>query len=289
MSSRHRALNLSLTGLVVLAVVTAVVAVLALLQYRGSAQSATPVTSSAPASTESEPADTPVSPQETEASETAEPTAAETVSPELAQFAAALTGGDSVMVFGDGTGNDDGEWVSLWAQDYLAKSRATDYVVWDRDAAVWGAPMQMSSSGNPLTVWNASVRSPEITTEPDRVVQAWQPANAVILSYGHVQTADTIAGYMQSILDAVRLQSPEVPVAVVLQNPDPSATAAQQDATVAAIAAWAEGQGLAIIDVHSGFPQDQASRDNLLEIDGTPNAQGSGVFASVVANSIPLG
>ena len=82
--------------------------------------------------------------------------------------------------------------------------------------------------------------------------------------------------------------SPTVPVAVILQNPDPTASADQQQATVAAIAAWAQAQSLATIDVYAGFPQNQAERDALVELDGSPNEQGSQLFARIVADALPL-
>ena len=78
------------------------------------------------------------------------------------------------------------------------------------------------------------------------------------------------------------------PVAVILQNPDPTASADQQQATVAAIAAWAQAQSLATIDVYAGFPQNQAERDALVELDGSPNEQGSQLFARIVADALPL-
>ena len=193
-----------------------------------------------------------------------------------------------MLVFGDGTGIEDDEWVSIWARDHIAHARATEYVLWDRDAAVWGAPLALSSVGQPMTVWNASIRSPQLDYETTRLAQAWQNVDAVLLSYGHVQTADVIAADMQAILDAVRLQTPTDPVAVILHNPDPTASADQQQATVAAIAAWAQAQSLATIDVYAGFPQNQAERDALVELDGSPNEQGSQLFARIVADALPL-
>jgi len=277
-SKRQRAATLPIVGLIVLAVITAIVSIVALLQYRPGKQTAIPPTASAPQTSQTDETPTPSEPA------TPQPTTATA----LDHFATAFAQGHSVLVFGDGTGNEDDEWVSIWARDHVAHARATEYVLWDRDMAVWGAPVALSSAGQPMTVWNASIRSPQLDYETTRVAQAWQNVDAVLLSYGHVQTADVIAADLQAILDAVRVQSPTVPVAVILQNPDPTATADQQQATVAAIASWAHAQDLATIDVYAGFPQNQAERDALVELDGSPNEQGSQLFARIVADALPL-
>ena len=54
------------------------------------------------------------------------------------------------------------------------------------------------------------------------------------------------------------------------------------------IVAWAQAQSLATIDVYAGFPQNQAERDALVELDGSPNEQGSQLFARIVADALPL-
>ena len=108
---------LQLVGLIAIAVVTVVVSVLALTQYRTPTQQATP-------------APQPATPSESEPVPSAEPTPTPTPEPTevpltpLQQVGRTLAApGASVMVIGDGTGNEDDEWVSVWARDHLAVNR----------------------------------------------------------------------------------------------------------------------------------------------------------------------
>ena len=102
--------RLQLVGLVVLAVVTLIVSVLALTRYREPVpQAATPAPQTQDAA--SWPADEPA--EESEPAPEPEPlTPLQEVGVRLAEP------GASVMVIGDGTGNEDDEWVAVWARDY---------------------------------------------------------------------------------------------------------------------------------------------------------------------------
>lgn len=272
------------TGLVLLASAAVGLSVFALIQSRtASPSSASPGwTPSAAASASDLPSSAPPvsTPPVT-------PTSTPALSP-LQQMSATLgRPGAQVMVIGDGSGNETDEWVALWARNHLATSRAVSLSTWNRTSADYDAAVSLGQ-GEALTVWNASTRSPEMAEEPQRVAQAWREADVVLLSYGHRRTAGTIAGQLDQILAAIRGQDAQVPVAVVLQNPDPTASAAQQSATVEAVNQWAARQGLPTIDVYAGFPSSQAERNRLVEEDGSPNPEGSALFARIVAEALPV-
>ena len=271
---------LQLVGLIALAVVTVVVSVLALTQYRTPTQQATP-------------APQPATPSESEPVPSAEPTPTPTLEPTevpltpLQQVGRTLAApGASVMVIGDGTGNEDDEWVSVWARDHLAVNRGVAYHLWDRYGLRWVEPVALGSGAASLDVWNASILSPEMAGEPARVQAAWQPVDAVLLSYGHWRDPVAVGGELTAILHAIRGQDPNVPVVVILQNPGPWSVAASQETNVRAVADWAAQNNLPTIDVYGGWPVDQGQRDALLEADGSPTLEGSRLFARIVAEAL---
>ena len=104
-------------GLIVLAVITAIVSIVALLQYRPGTQTAIPPASSATQT-----------PQQTDET----PTPSEPATPEptpataLDHFATAFAQGHSVLVFGDGTGNEDDTEILQKVND--VKQRISDLI-----------------------------------------------------------------------------------------------------------------------------------------------------------------
>ena len=296
MAGRDARKALASVGLLALGVVTLVTSALALLQHR-EAPAAEPAASPAPAP--APPSDSPTGPGPAASATTptappASPTSTATAASPvpaplggLAAFSAALAGdGASVLVLGDGSGNDADEWVSVWAEQHLSIDRAVTYVAWNRETQSFDEPEQLAGSGPAVTVWNASVRSPTLSNEPARLGKAWNDQDAVLLSYGHRKHAGDIRPSMDAILAAVRELSATVPVAVILQNPDPSESADQQERTVSEIADWAVAESLPVINVYDGFPSDQSERDALLEADGSPTPDGSALFAEIVAEAL---
>ncbi|AQP48855.1 hypothetical protein BW730_16510 [Tessaracoccus aquimaris] len=286
--SRNR---LATVGLAALATATVAVSWLALSQFRGVAAPAdSPAPSVAPTSTTPSPTAIPVDPIPSPSRKPSPQPTASAPAPQpgsLAAFAAAFAAdGAAVTIFGDGSGNEESEWVHRWATEHLAKRHAVSYAAWNAKTSTFPDPAPLSNEGASLTVWNASMRSPVLSREPGRVARAWQRSDAVLLSYGHRKHAGEIESALDAILEAVRGQAADVPVAVVLQNPDPSASADQQKATVAAVAGWAKAHALPTIDVYSAFPTRQRDRDKLVEEDGSPNDEGSRLFASAIAEAL---
>lgn len=258
-----------LIGLGVLAVVTVIVASMALTQYR---------TPTAPVATA-----TPTS-SATEASPT--PTPAQALN-SLAHIAALLQApGSSVLVLGDGSGNEADEWVSVWAQDHLAADRTVSYAVWEPGAAAFASPTAFGTASDTMTVWNASVRSPVMSSESARVAKAWQPVGVVLLSYGHRQSADQISPELDAILAAIHQQDPSVAVAVLIQNPDPATTESTQRATTLTVQEWAVRNDLPTINIYDAFIADPRPRSQLVESDGSPTPAGSQLWAQTLADAL---
>lgn len=206
----------------------------------------------------------------------------------LAQATAILTSpeGASVLVIGDGSGNDDDEWVSVWARDHLAAGAKVSYRAWDRANREYAAAVRIGSTGPTIEVWNASVSSPDMTREPARVTQAWQDADLVLLSYGHRRSPNEVEAQLDTVLAAVRGCDADVPLVVMIQNPDRAATEAVQRATTRQIQAWAGAHDVATVDLYSAFTADPTPRNDLVESDGSPTPHGSRLWSQALADAL---
>ena len=257
----------SVAGLVVLGLITAVAVVLALLQHRVPTVAATPPPAPVPVT----PTPTPAAPREGLAG------VADVInSPE----------GASILVIGDGTGDEDDEWVAVWARDHLATNATVSYRAWDRANNQYGAAVRTGSTGPTIELWNASVRSPDMAREPDRIARAWQDADVVLLSYGHRRMPSRITAEMDAVAAAVRANSPDARVVVLLQNPDRAATEIVQRDTVQAIKTWADANAFPTVDVYGAFMADATPRNELVESDGSPTVIGSRLFSQVLSDAL---
>lgn len=194
-------------------------------------------------------------------------------------------GPGSVLVFGDGSGDEPDEWVRRWAVDHLGTERPVSYRSWDRDGEAW---RKASPNGgvDAITVWNASRRSPDLAAEPARVAKASRRADVVLLSYGHRKTPDEIAGALTAIHAAVLEENPDATVVVLLQNPDPAERQWQQLDTVQEVKRWARAAGLDTVDIYDAFLADPTPRADLVEADGSPTATGSALWARTLHAAI---
>lgn len=275
-------------GLGALVLVTGLVSFLAIRQHQAPVQVAVPAETPTMSNAQSPSTDPtpPPTPTTTPSTTSASPsTAPSTPASPLGDATVALAEpGASVLVLGDGSGNENDEWVRLWA-DELSESRSVTYNLWDRAAAAYEPPVELGS-GPELTIWNGSVRGPDLEVEAERIQKAWEDADVVLLSYGHRQYPRYIADHMSAILKAIRANSGDAEVVVILQNPDPAKSAENQERVVEAISKWADEQKLPTLDVHGGFPTKQSERDILLEEDGSPNQEGSALFARLVSEAL---
>ena len=267
-------------GLAVLAVVTVLLVFLAFQKQRTPPSQA----ASTPVVTQSSTPSPSLSPSASPAS----PSPSATVRDGLAGIADIIDSpaGASVVVIGDGSGNQRDEWVSVWARDHLAEDATVSYRVWDRAAGEYADSIEHGSSDREVAVWNASVSAPDMASEPDRIGEAWQDADVVLLSYGHRQSADEVSGQMDAVLAAVRAQNKRVPVAVLIQNPDRANTEAAQRETTSEIKKWADAEDVPTVDIYTAFIDDPARRNDLVEPDGSPTPQGSQLWAKTLAQAL---
>lgn len=191
-----------------------------------------------------------------------------------------------MLMLGDGSGDEDDEWVAVWARDHLAVSATVSYRAWDKANRQYSAAVRHGSSGPTIDVWNAHVSRPDMTREAARVTQAWQDADLVLLSYGHRRSPNEVAAQLDAILAAIRSRDADVPVVVLLQNPDRTDTEAVQRETTQAIQAWATKQGFATVDIYSAFTGDPTPRNDMVEWDGSPTPQGSQLWAKALADAL---
>ena len=273
-------------GISALAVVAAVVVIMAMIQYRAPNAKATPVSGTTSASV-------PVRSTSTFASTSATPSPAKASTPTASPTGLALAnsilsapGGASVLVIGDGTGDATNEWVAVWARDHLATKATVSYSAWDWVSSQYATAVRYGTTGQTITVWNASVRSPDMALEPARIAQAWQTSSLVLLSYGHRRAPGTITAQMDAVLAAIRAKNATVPIVVMIQNPDRADTETIQRENTQKIQAWAGAHGFATVDIYSAFMADPTPRNTMVESDGSPSPQGSQLWATTLAEAL---
>ena len=187
----------------------------------------------------------------------------------------------TISVLGDSTSNTRQEWVHLWAQA-LAGDRPVSISHWNESTEEgFVEPDVLSTSGDrsPVTIWSGSQGGASAAYPVQRLdVMVPEPPDLVLLNFGHNQTAETVQAQFQELLGAVRGSSEEVPVVVVLQQPQ----AGDANAEVRQlIREWAEAEGLAVVDVAAAFLA-QDDFEDLLEDPVHPNQEGSQLWAGTV-------
>jgi len=261
-----------IVGIIAFALVTAFLAGYVLMQYRTPVQAVAVASGSAASGIPTETAVTP---------------SAATPSPSrIASIATAINAPDSsILVLGDGSGNDGDEWVSLWARNYLASTRAVTYRALNATGSEFAQKATtFGVAGEPLTVWNASMSDPDMAAEPARLSRLWQSSGVVLLSYGHRQSADVIEKNLTGILAAIRAKDENTAVLVLIQNPDPAASEKTQRAATLAVQRWAAANNLPSVNVYDAFLASPRGRGELVESDGSPTPTGSELFARTLAD-----
>lgn len=268
-------------GLVALALVTVILVVWSLPQTRNPNVPSTPAPVPLATITESE-----ISEPPSPSSSTPKPSPTPTLTG-LSGVATLLNGDDpvSVLVMGDGSGNETDEWVYLWARDHLPADRQVTYRAWNPDVSRWGKAVT-TGKGAATTIWNASKASPDLAKEAKRLTTVWRPADVVILSYGHRGDPKTIASQLEVVRNAVAAENRQAIVLVIIQNPDPVATQSTQAETTKAVRTWAKKRDLDTVDVYRAFVTDSAPRYQLVESDGSPTPLGSALWARTFAEAV---
>lgn len=195
-----------------------------------------------------------------------------------------------VLVLGDSTGNDRGEWTFLWAQA-LAGTRPTwiaPWNEWTEDGYI--EPEQLladqageGSLGEVLVLSGQQTGAPAGYAASRIDLMVPETPDLVILNLGHNNLAEDVAEGLASTLEALRTEiDDDVPVLVTLQQPQVGDQAAD---VRAAVAAWAEEEGLPTMDVAARFLQEE-DPDSLLLDAVHPDEVGSQLWAEVVARAL---
>jgi hypothetical protein len=202
--------------------------------------------------------------------------------PRLGPFRAAVGDAGSILVIGDSTGNDPGEWVDLWAQD-LGRAREVTLRQWASGAEEFADPPLVYGSGRALGIWNLSY--PGVRADyAGRLASVPVQPDAVILNVGHNRSANAIRRVIRTTTPAIEDRWGEVPEAYVLQNPS-TADPDQSESAVTFLRTLATQDRVPVIDVHAAFLE--AGPLGALLGDGTrPNAQGSRVWADAVGAAL---
>jgi lysophospholipase L1-like esterase len=207
----------------------------------------------------------------------------------LAEVRAVMGGHGPVVVsvLGDSTGNEDGEWVDLWARR-LGGTRRVVLHQWDDVHGGWLPRTRVYGQHGPsVTIWNSSKSGAQAryASARLRVIQPQRP-DLVVYSFGHNHSRGQVVGPMRALVAAVDRRWPAPPSSVVLlQNPQLGATAATHAEVEAELRRWAAGAGLPTIDVFDAF-EAHPREASLFKDFRHPSPAGSAVWAAVVAESI---
>jgi lysophospholipase L1-like esterase len=207
----------------------------------------------------------------------------------LSEIRAVMSGRSPVVVsvLGDSPGNEDGEWVDLWARR-LGATRRVVLHQWDDTNGGWLYRARVYGKNGPsVTIWNGSRSGAQAGYAQARLRQLQpQRPDLVLYSFGHNHSPGKIVAPMQALVSAVDSRWPGIPAsAVILQNPQLGATAAKQARVVAELATWAADAGVPTIDVYGAF-ESHVGEANLFKDFRHPSPAGSAVWADVVADAI---
>ena len=164
----------------------------------------------------------------------------------------------TIAVLGDGTGDEDGEWVQVLAKLLGGTHRVTLHSLDTSDPTKYAKAEEFGTEGHAATIWNGSRRGASADYAAARLDFLIPDApDAVVLSYGRDNTATDVGPQLSRTYSAIRAKWPTAPVLVTLQAQD------RDDAIEpvrAAAADWAAAHQVQTIDVAGAF--DKAGNPN---------------------------
>lgn len=207
--------------------------------------------------------------------------------PALVAARAVLSSPEPIVlsVLGDSTSNARQEWVHRWAQD-LSGDRPVTISHWSeatQDGFVEPDVLSETGEGSAVTIWSGSQSGAGAAYSIDFLPTVIpQEPDLVLLSYGHNETPESATTDFAALLEALRSTYGDVPVVVVLQQPQLEDANAQVRGL---IQDWAQEEGLATIDVAAAF-LDTGDYTDLLSDELHPNDAGSRLWEQTVAEAL---
>lgn len=189
----------------------------------------------------------------------------------------------TALVLGDSTSDDTRKWVHLWALS-LAEERPVSIAHWDAAPDPDYYPtvgLSNDSSASPLMIWNGSVAGgTAATAQEDLATFVRETPDVVILNFGRSTSTSDFAAEMGNLVDEIRGQFGDIPVLMVVQNPQD----AEADLQIReAGEQWAGQANVGLLDVAGEFP----TFDNDLPVEATStSANGQQLWARFVTDAL---
>lgn len=192
----------------------------------------------------------------------------------------------TVSVLGDSTGNDDTEWVALWARHLGEQGSTVTVHNWDTIAGAYREPVVFGSGARQVEIWNGSVAG-QSANGALAIVDALQPAapSLLILNYGHNPGTTTVGAGLQALTKSTDTRwGITVPVVAILQNPAIDAQAAVSQQGRDSVAMWAQNYSIPTVDVTAAFLANPNWASDYLWDAVHPNEAGSAVWLGALIN-----
>lgn len=197
----------------------------------------------------------------------------------LKAFATAVAQATNVLVIGDSTGDEPGEWVALWAQK-ISREQHLQVTLQQWDPVNSQFNPFIYGTGPPKTIWNLSYRV-EQADYANRVGDLRATPDAILLNVGHDRTVQELDRTIGQLDKAVEKRWRDVPTAWILQNPSTGPVAKRQEAAVVHLREKAVEQRVPVIDVFRVF-QKRGDVSALLLDGSRPNSAGSSLWANTI-------
>ncbi|OYO11771.1 hypothetical protein CGZ94_15300 [Enemella evansiae] len=261
-------------GLVVLAVITMVLVVLAFRHARPPSVNAVPM--NGPGSPAAPAAGSPVPTVSSAATPRTTPAASATPRQRSLEAIRDLVRSEDqldIVVLGDASGAGEDKWVAQWA-DSLAANRRIELRAIENGRA---STRNLGNSGSSTVLRNVSesgLTLRDATNRFDQLVPAG--TDLVILNFGHQESEGSISADLDRLWNRI---PPSATGLVMLQNPERGATQQAQRNRVRAVTDWASRNRAPTVDVFDAFIQAPEPLAELLDRDGVlPNGTGSRVW-----------
>lgn len=189
-----------------------------------------------------------------------------------------------VNVLGDSTGDNENEWVFLWAL-HLADQGATVTVhTWDPAIRAYSEPRILGDGGRSIEIWNGSIPGQNADAALD-LVDALQPVapSLLILNYGHNLGKSPVGDAMENLaISTDERWSSSAPVVAMLQNPALGIHEDRSQKGRDSVVAWADEQGVPTVDVTSAFLANSNWETEYMRDEVHPNSAGYLVWGEQV-------